>query len=33
MSFFRLCVQIPLLDAARVAAHVRGSLENRTLVL
>ena len=33
LSFFRLCVQIPLLDAARVASHVRGSLEQRTLVL
>jgi GT2 family glycosyltransferase len=33
LSFFRLCLQIPVLDAARVLAHLRGSLEYKTLVL
>jgi len=33
LSFFRLCLQIPILDAARVLGHIRGSLEYGTLVL
>jgi glycosyltransferase involved in cell wall biosynthesis len=33
LSFFRLCFQIPILDAARISAHLRGSVEQRTLVL
>jgi GT2 family glycosyltransferase len=33
LSFFRLCVQIPLVDAARVAGHLQGSLDQRTIVL
>jgi GT2 family glycosyltransferase len=32
-SFFRLCVQIPALDAARVAAHLRGSVDHKVFVL
>jgi glycosyltransferase involved in cell wall biosynthesis len=32
-SFFRLCFQVPLVDAARVAGHLRGSLSNRIFVL
>jgi hypothetical protein len=33
LSFFRLCLQVPVVDAARVAGHLRGSIENRTFVL
>ena len=33
LSFFRLCVQIPVVDAVRVASHVRGSIASRTFVL
>jgi glycosyltransferase involved in cell wall biosynthesis len=32
-SFFRLCVQVPLLDATRVGAHLYGSVKYRTFVL
>lgn len=32
-SFFRLCLQIPLVDAARIAGHVRGSLDHRVFVI
>jgi GT2 family glycosyltransferase len=33
LSFFRRCLQVPVVDAARVAGHVRGSIKHRTLVL
>jgi GT2 family glycosyltransferase len=33
LSFFRLCLQVPAVDAARVAGHLRGSLDHRILVL
>jgi glycosyltransferase involved in cell wall biosynthesis len=33
LSFFRLCVQIPVVDAARLFGHLRGSLANRVFVL
>jgi GT2 family glycosyltransferase len=33
LSFFRLCLQIPVVDAARLLGHLRGSIENRTFVL
>jgi GT2 family glycosyltransferase len=32
-SFFRLCLQIPLVDAARLAGHLRGSVRHRVFVL
>jgi GT2 family glycosyltransferase len=32
-SFFRLCLQVPLVDAARIAGHLRGSLRHRVFVL
>lgn len=32
-SFFHLCLQIPLVDAARVAGHLRGSARHRIFVL
>jgi GT2 family glycosyltransferase len=33
LSFFRLCLQVPLVDAARVAGHVRGSMAHRVFVI
>jgi glycosyltransferase involved in cell wall biosynthesis len=33
LSFFRLCVQIPVVDAARLFGHLRGSLSARIFVL
>jgi GT2 family glycosyltransferase len=33
LSFFRLCVQIPVVDAARLVGHIGGSLSARILVL
>jgi|HubBroStandDraft_1064217.scaffolds.fasta_scaffold186697_2 GT2 family glycosyltransferase len=33
LSFLRLCVQVPLVDAARVAGHLQGSVTHRTLVV
>jgi GT2 family glycosyltransferase len=33
LTFFRMCLQVPLVDAIRVAAHLRGSLEHGVLVL
>jgi GT2 family glycosyltransferase len=33
LNFFRLCLQIPLVDTARVAGHLRGSLRHRVFVL
>ncbi len=33
LSFFRLCLQIPVVDAARLVGHVRGSLASRVFVL
>jgi len=33
LSFFRLCVQIPVVDAARLIGHLRGSVANRVFVL
>jgi GT2 family glycosyltransferase len=33
LSFFRLCIQIPLVDAARSYGHIRGSVAHRVLVL
>jgi glycosyltransferase involved in cell wall biosynthesis len=33
LSFFRLCLQIPVVDGARVVGHLRGSLEHRVFVL
>jgi GT2 family glycosyltransferase len=33
LSFFRLCLQIPVVDAARVLGHLRGSLEHQVFVL
>jgi GT2 family glycosyltransferase len=33
ISFFRMCFQIPVVDAVRVAAHVRGSLQNGIFIL
>jgi GT2 family glycosyltransferase len=33
LSFFRLCLQVPAVDAARVAGHLRGSLDHRVFVL
>ena len=33
LSFFRLCLQVPVVDAARVAGHLRGSWDNRALVV
>jgi glycosyltransferase involved in cell wall biosynthesis len=33
LSFFRLCLQIPVVDAARVAGHLRGSWEHKVFVL
>ena len=32
-TFFRMCFQVPVVDAVRVAAHIRGSLEHRVFVL
>jgi GT2 family glycosyltransferase len=32
-TFFRLCLQVPVVDAARVVGHARGSIRHRTLVL
>jgi cellulose synthase/poly-beta-1,6-N-acetylglucosamine synthase-like glycosyltransferase len=32
-SFFRLCFEIPAVDAARSIGHIRGSIERRALVL
>jgi GT2 family glycosyltransferase len=32
-SFFRLCLQIPLVDAAQTIGHLRGSLENGIVVV
>jgi GT2 family glycosyltransferase len=32
-SFFRLCYQIPALDAARALGHWQGSIENRIFVI
>jgi hypothetical protein len=33
VSFLRLCVQIPLVDAARVAGHLQGSVANRVFIV
>jgi hypothetical protein len=33
LTFFRLCLQVPLVDAARLAGHLGGSLRHRILVL
>ncbi|HUC05066.1 MAG TPA: glycosyltransferase family 2 protein [Acidimicrobiales bacterium] len=33
LTFFRLCLQVPVVDAVRVAAHIRGSLEHGIFVL
>ncbi len=33
LNFFRLCFQVPVVDAARVIGHLEGSLANRVLVL
>lgn len=33
LAFFRLCLQIPAVDAARLVGHLRGSLAARTFVL
>jgi hypothetical protein len=33
LSFFRLCLQVPVVDAARVIGHIQGSLEQHTFVL
>jgi GT2 family glycosyltransferase len=33
LSFFRLCLQVPLVDAARLAGHLRGSARHRIFVL
>ena len=33
LNFFRLCLQVPAVDAARLAGHLRGSMENRVFVL
>jgi GT2 family glycosyltransferase len=33
LSFFRLCLQVPAVDIARLAGHLRGSIKHRTLVL
>lgn len=33
VNFFRLCLQVPVVDAARMAGHVRGSLEHGVFVL
>jgi glycosyltransferase involved in cell wall biosynthesis len=33
LNFFRLCLQIPVVDAARVAGHLEGSLRHRVFVL
>ena len=30
LSFFRLCLQVPMVDAARIAGHLRGSLRHCT---
>ncbi len=32
-SFFRLCLQVPVVDGARVIGHLRGSIRHRSLVL
>ena len=32
-SFLRLCVQIPLVDGARIAGHLQGSVANRVFIL
>jgi hypothetical protein len=33
LSFFRLCLQIPAVDAARVAGHIWGSVAHRAFVV
>ena len=33
LSFFRLCLQVPVVDAARVAGHLRGSWEHKVFVV
>jgi glycosyltransferase involved in cell wall biosynthesis len=33
LSFFRLCLQVPVVDGARVIGHLRGSLAQRVFVL
>jgi GT2 family glycosyltransferase len=33
LNFLRLCLQVPVVDAARVAGHLRGSVECRVLVV
>jgi glycosyltransferase involved in cell wall biosynthesis len=33
ISFFRLCLQVPVVDAARIAGHIRGSILHRVFVL
>jgi GT2 family glycosyltransferase len=33
LSFFRLCLQVPVVDAARVIGHARGSWEHKVFVI
>jgi GT2 family glycosyltransferase len=33
LSFFRMCLQVPIVDLVRVSAHLRGSLDHRILVI